>query len=253
MPSAKPSTSELWVCRPGRVPYETSERMQRSLVQARRAGRLPDLLLLLEHPPVITLGTGSHAEHLLSDAATLREQGIALHECNRGGDVTWHGPGQLVGYPILDLCAHRTDVHWYVRTLEEVLIATLAEFGLHGERVPGRTGVWIGGSKVAAIGVHIAHWVTSHGFALNVDPDLSHFAHIIPCGIADAGVTSMAFAGTNRTYGTNLSAVSDTVIPHFIKFFGFAHLVEISWDALSQIAEPSPKAHTEPKGAVAHA
>lgn len=182
----------LLACWLGRVPYEQAWSWQRALVAARRAGTLPDVLLLLEHPPVYTLGRRGRAEHVLADAAEIAAAGAQVLWVDRGGDATFHGPGQLVGYPILDLRAWRTDTHAYVRALEAVLIAVLADYGVVGERDPGYTGVWVNGAKIAAIGVRIAGWVTSHGFALNVSTDLSAFARIVPCGIPDRPVTSLA-------------------------------------------------------------
>jgi lipoyl(octanoyl) transferase len=179
----------------GRVPYGHASRLQERLVEARRRGEAPDTLLLLEHPPVVTLGRGAHAENLLLDAADLAARGIELHEAGRGGDVTYHGPGQLVGYPVLALTGDRRDAHRYLRDIEEGLIATAAAFGVTAGRVPGLTGAWIGREKLAAIGVRIGTgWITSHGFALNVGEDLSGFETIVPCGIRDRGVTSLSAA-----------------------------------------------------------
>jgi lipoyl(octanoyl) transferase len=162
-------------------------------VVARREGHVPDALVLVEHPHVITLGTGSHPEHILADAAELERLGIERVEVGRGGDVTYHGPGQLVGYPILDLKPDRKDLHRYLRDLEEVLIRVVAGFGLRGERLAGMTGVWVPGGKIAAIGVRVSSgWITSHGFALNVSTDLDRFQTIVPCGIPDREVTSLA-------------------------------------------------------------
>lgn len=176
----------------GSIEYASAWQLQRELAQQRRAGAIPDTLLLLEHrPPVITLGRGSHAEHLLVTPQQLEKLGIQLVETDRGGDITYHGPGQLVGYPILDLRQHDRDVHLYLRRLEEVIIAALSHFGIVGHRKEGLTGVWVGEEKVAAIGIKVSHWVTMHGFALNVCPDLSHFELIVPCGIRDKGVTSL--------------------------------------------------------------
>jgi len=175
----------------GRVAYPDGERLQESLVRDLIASRGGESLLLLEHPHVVTLGRGADGANVLLDEATRAAEGIGLHETGRGGDVTYHGPGQLVGYPILDLRPDRCDVHRYVRDLEEVLIRTARDFGVEAGRVSGRTGVWSGGRKLAAIGVRVSRWVTSHGFAFNVTTDLSYFDHIVPCGIADAGVTSL--------------------------------------------------------------
>ena len=178
----------LDVVQAGVVPYAEALEWQRSLAQARIDGRLVnDVLLLLEHPAVVTLGRNSDAAHLLS------RDGVEVFETERGGDVTFHGPGQLVGYPIIDLTRHKPDLHWYLRTLEQALIEALAELGIPAERNPGYTGVWTrGGSrKIASIGIHVKQWVTWHGFALNVTTDLSQFGCIVPCGIAGVDMTSI--------------------------------------------------------------
>lgn len=177
----------------GTVPYARGLEIQAELVAERREGRVPDTLLLLEHPHVITLGTSSVPEHVLADEAERARLGIQLFETGRGGDVTYHGPGQLVGYPILDLKPDRKDLHRYLRDLEEVLIRTLAHWGVEGWREEGLTGVWTEGGKIAAIGVRVSSgWITSHGFALNVDPDLAYFGRIVPCGIQDRAVATLA-------------------------------------------------------------
>ncbi len=182
----------------GRVEYAAALALQQQLVEDRRAGRIGDTLLLLEHPPVITLGVKTRGQptHVVATSDALADAGVTVHESGRGGDVTYHGPGQLVGYPIFDLRPDRCDVHQYVRDLEEALIIAMRRFGIEGGRVKGLTGVWVGPAgreaKLAAIGVRISRWITSHGFALNVSPDLSHFDLIVPCGIADRGVTSLA-------------------------------------------------------------
>lgn len=179
------------VRRLGRVGYEAAWELQRDLVAARQTGGAPDTLLLLEHPPVITLGRSGESAHLLGSEAELERRGVAFVETDRGGDITFHGPGQIVGYAIVDLAARGRDLHRYLRDLEAVLIRALAEFGIVAGRVDGLTGVWVGDAKVAAIGIRVSRWVTHHGFALNVDTDLSYFDLIVPCGIADRRVTSM--------------------------------------------------------------
>jgi len=176
----------LEVVRAGVVPYAEALAWQRSLAQARIDGRLAnDLLLLLEHPAVVTLGRNSDAAHLLS------RDGVEVFETERGGDVTFHGPGQLVGYPIIDLTRHKPDLHWYLRTLEQALIDALAGLGIPAERSRGYTGVWTGSRKIASIGIHVKQWVTWHGFALNVTTDLSQFGRIVPCGIPGVEMTSV--------------------------------------------------------------
>jgi lipoyl(octanoyl) transferase len=181
------------VRRLGLIGYQEALDLQRELVEQRKRGDIPDQLLLLEHPDVITLGvkTRSDRSHVLETEEALAEKGVQLFETGRGGDVTYHGPGQLVGYPILDLKPDRCDVHRYVRDLEEVLIQTVAAFGIRAGRIEGLTGIWVDDEKLAAIGVRISRWVTSHGFALNVSTDLSRFGLIVPCGITGKGVTSM--------------------------------------------------------------
>jgi lipoyl(octanoyl) transferase len=207
----------LEVRRLGTVPYAEALELQRELVAERRAGRVPDLLLLLEHPHVITLGTSARAEHVLVGDDERRLLGIELHETGRGGDVTYHGPGQLVGYPILDLKPDRCDLHRYVRDIEEVLIRALSDFGIAAGRKAGLTGVWVGGEKVAAIGVRVSSgWITSHGFALNVRTDLAYFDAIVPCGIRDYGVTSLARLVDDAP---SLAAVSERVAARFAEVF----------------------------------
>jgi lipoyl(octanoyl) transferase len=166
--------------------------MQEKAVAGLGSGQMAEQLLLLEHPHVFTLGRNAKASNILIPEEVLKGRSIEVHHVGRGGDVTYHGPGQLVGYPIINLKPDRCDVHRYVRDIEEVLIRTVADFGLKGSRIAGLTGVWVGDRKIAAIGVRIARWITSHGFALNVNTDLSYFRMIVPCGIADRGVTSLA-------------------------------------------------------------
>lgn len=176
----------------GTVPYADGLSLQRELVERRRAGTIDDTLLLLEHPHVITLGTSAHAENVLFDEPERAARGIELFETGRGGDVTYHGPGQLVGYPILDLKPDRCDLHRYVRDIEEVIIRTLETWSITATRVAQLTGVWVNDAKIAAIGVRVSSgWITSHGFAFNVHTDLSYFDAIVPCGIRDRDVTSL--------------------------------------------------------------
>ncbi len=177
----------------GLIPYAEALALQSDLVALRRTGDIPDQLLLLQHPHVITLGTGSSRAHVLADESRRRDLGIDLVEVGRGGDVTYHGPGQLVGYAILDLKPDRKDVHQYLRDLEAVLVQALEEMGIQGERKPDLTGVWVDGRKIGTIGVRVSSgWITSHGFALNVSNDLSFFETIVPCGIQDVSVTSVS-------------------------------------------------------------
>ncbi len=174
------------------VTYENAMYLQQKLVSLRQADAIPDQLLLLEHPPVITLGRGGDSANLLASPETLRAHRVRFFETTRGGDITYHGPGQIVGYPILHLGEGNRDVRKYVTKLEEVLIRTVAEYGITASRADGKRGIWVGDNKIAAIGVRIARWVTSHGFALNVNTNLDHFQLITPCGIAGRGVTSIA-------------------------------------------------------------
>jgi lipoyl(octanoyl) transferase len=183
----------------GLVPYNDGLVLQERAVERVRSGEAAEQLLLLEHPHVFTLGRGADSSNILADEQQLDIHSVEVHETGRGGDVTYHGPGQLVGYPIINLKPDRCDVHRYVRDIEEVLIRTIAEFGIKGTRIPGLTGVWVGNEKIAAIGVRIARWITSHGFALNVNTDLSYFKMIVPCGISDKGVTSLS-----RLVGRNI-------------------------------------------------
>lgn len=179
------------VHRLGRVDYAEALELQERLQRARIRGLVPDTLLLLEHPPVITLGRGAKAQHVLWSPDRLEAAGFTVHEVGRGGDVTYHGPGQIVGYPILDLAPDRKDVRRYVRDLEELMIRVSADFELEASRIDKLNGTWIGQRKIGAIGVRISRWVTMHGFAYNVTTDLSHFGVIVPCGIADKSVTSL--------------------------------------------------------------
>ena len=209
---------ELEVRRIGVVPYAEALAMQRALVEARRAGSVGDLLLLLQHPPVITLGVkgdGGRANVVVAPER-LAELGIEVHETGRGGDVTYHGPGQIVGYPILDLRPDRCDAHRYVRDLEDVMIRTCAAYGLEAGRVAGLTGTWIGAAKIGAIGVRLARWITSHGFAFNVSTNMEHFRLIVPCGIADRGVTSLE-AETGLTL--RIEDVEDVMVRAFAEVF----------------------------------
>jgi lipoate-protein ligase B len=182
----------LFTAQLGRVEYLTAHRLQHALRERRISGALAsDVLLLLEHEPTITLGRGTKASSLPLPPEELTRRGLTVAEVERGGDVTWHGPGQLVGYPIFHLSRHREDLHWYLRQVEEVLIRSLADLGIEAGRNPGYTGVWTGGRKIASIGVHVRQWVTTHGFALNVSNDAAGFDLIVPCGIANVEMTSV--------------------------------------------------------------
>jgi len=217
------TTRQLDVRRLGRIAYGDALALQRSLVEDRRAGRIPDTLLLVEHPHVLTLGVRGDGgrSHILASPDTLAARGVDVYETGRGGDITYHGTGQIVGYPILDLKPDRCDVHRYLRDLEEVLIRTAADYGIQAQRVEGLTGVWVGREKLAAIGVRIARWITSHGFAFNVTTDLEYFNLIVPCGITDRGVTSLARL-LGRT--VELADVQDRILDHFANIFRPKHL-----------------------------
>ncbi len=199
---------------PGRMEYGRAFDWQQRLVAQRKAGEIPDQLILLEHPHTITLGRNGHPENLLASEEILTRAGIAFHPTDRGGDITYHGPGQIVGYPIMDLREWKRDVGAYVRAIEQVLIDTLADFGIQAGRIPKLTGVWVDGRKIAAIGVHISRWVTSHGFALNVSTDLRYFQYIVPCGLTKP-VASMAQLGCDASW----EEVAETLAAHFGRVF----------------------------------
>jgi len=234
----------MWVVDLGTLPYAQALDLQRTAARARIAGAIAeDLLLLVEHPPVVTLGRSSKAQHLVASPALLATRGVELHEVERGGDVTFHGPGQLVGYPIVDLKRHRRDLHWYLRRVEEGLIVALGELGIRAMRNPGLTGVWTGDGaeprrKIASIGVHARDWVTWHGFALNVTTDLSYFGLIVPCGIAGVEMTSIARELAGEAGAADAGALwrraSDAVARAFGEVFSLAPrpLAAESLDAL---------------------
>jgi lipoyl(octanoyl) transferase len=210
-----------WLVDLGLIPYLRAWDLQRQLVEARKAGAIPDVLLLCEHPHAITLGRNGKREHLRASDRLLAQMSVEFHATDRGGDITYHGPGQIVGYPILDLAGHRRDVRWYVAQLEEIMIRASADFGIAARRVEGRHGVWVdaasGEEKLGALGVHLSRWVTSHGFAYNVSTDLRYFDLIVPCGIAGARATSL-----ERALGrpVDLGAVGARMASHFAEVFG---------------------------------
>ncbi len=200
----------------GRLRWAEASALQEELVGKRKRHEITDQLLLVEHPHVVTMGRNGHMENLIAGEEILSRSGIDFHHTNRGGDVTYHGPGQVVGYPILDLSEWQRDVHAYVRAVEQVVIDTIAVFGLRGARVAGATGVWVDGAKVCAIGIHISRWVTSHGFALNVTTDLQYFQYIIPCGLTEP-VTSMKALGVSAS----MDEVKLAAREQFAKVFGY--------------------------------
>jgi lipoyl(octanoyl) transferase len=237
-PTAKPAAMPeamrpLGVARLGTVPYGEALTLQAELVRQRRADEITDVLLLLQHPHVITLGSGWQPENVLVTPEERAARGIELFESGRGGDVTYHGPGQLVGYPILDLKPDRCDLHRYLRDLEEVLIRSLRDLGLNAGRVEGLTGAWVGGDKVAAIGVRVSSgWITSHGFALNVATELGYFDTIVPCGIRDHGVASIrSLLGVP----VEMSEVEMIVVHRFAEVFGY-----VPTSGLNLEAAPAP-------------
>lgn len=207
----------------GTFEYASSLALQRELAQQRLEGQIPDHLLLLEHPPVYTLGSAGRKEHLLFPEEFFRQKGADIFYIGRGGDVTFHGPGQLVGYPILDLRYYNKDVHQYVRRLEETILRTLKEYGVWAERKPGLPGVWVGEDKIAALGIEVRKWITRHGFAFNISTDLSYFQWIIPCGIPDKGVTSLKAL---RGEAPPMEEVSQKIVKHFVSLFGYTEVQE---------------------------
>lgn len=213
------SRGELWVERLGVMPYATALDLQREVARARIAGTIAeDVLLLVEHPPVVTMGRSAKEQHLLASAELLAARGVERFDVERGGDVTFHGPGQLVGYPIIDLKRHKRDLHWYLRQVEEALIVALADFGIPGERSVGQTGVWTQGRKIASIGVHARDWVTWHGFALNVTTDLSYFELMVPCGIQSVTMTSISREMADNS-GLTMNRVEASVVEAFESVF----------------------------------
>jgi lipoyl(octanoyl) transferase len=211
---------ELWITHLGLMPYANALEFQRAAAKARITGEIPeDVLLLVEHPPVVTLGRSSNGAHLIASPELLAKRGIELFEVERGGDVTFHGPGQLVGYPIVDLKRHRQDLHWYLRRVEDALIGALGTLGITATRNPGLTGVWTNGRKIASIGVHARDWVTWHGFALNVATDLSYFETIVPCGIDGVIMTSVT---RELSAPIDMSHVEHAVAASFAQTFSLA-------------------------------
>jgi lipoyl(octanoyl) transferase len=198
----------------GRIGYGDAFELQRTLVEQRKRGEIPDQLLIVEHPHVVTMGRNGHDENVLATPELLARAGIEFHRTDRGGDVTYHGPGQIVGYPIFDLREWKRDVVAYVRGIEQALIDALADFGIASKRIEGATGVWTDKGKIAAIGVHISRWVTSHGFALNVETDLNYFRYIVPCGLTKP-VTSMRAMGSPASRGEVIAALE----AHFGRVF----------------------------------
>lgn len=232
----------------GLITYTDVFTLQQRIVAARKASAIEDVLLLCEHPHVITLGRNGKRENLLASENVLRQKGVEFHATNRGGDITYHGPGQIVGYPILNLANMKTDVHWYVRTLEEAMIRASADFGLTAFRISGKTGIWVqaegkGGAteeKLAAIGIHISRWVTSHGFAYNVATDLRYFDLIVPCGISDRKATSLEKL---LSRSVSLSEVKPRISHHLSEAFSRearAYTSDELFTQLSQMEQTTP-------------
>ena len=211
-----PAERILWIADLGLRPYSEIWSLQEDLVALRQRGSVPDLLLLVEHEPVFTLGKGGRQDHILISSQEMARRGISVHRVDRGGDVTFHGPGQMVAYPILDLSAHGKDVHLYCRQLEEVGLQILSDYGLTGKRVPRLTGVWVGEDKIMAIGVGVKKWISYHGLAFNVNTDLDCFRLIHPCGIKDRGVTSLAHLLRREI---PMEEVKETLLHHFASLF----------------------------------
>ena len=204
------------------IDYAQAHELQKKLVAARVAGKIGDTILLLEHPPVFTLGRAAKEEHILTPRPLLEAQGIDVHEVGRGGDVTYHGPGQLVGYPIIDLKPDRQDVRKYVATLEETMIRVCAEYNIEADRIQGLNGTWVGDNKIGAVGVRLSRWVTMHGFGFNVNTDLGHFEAIVPCGIQGKGITSL-----QKEVGTQIDM--EEVADHAAKHFASQYDARIEW------------------------
>ncbi len=226
----------------GLISYTDAFALQQRIVLARKARAIADVLLFCQHSHVLTLGRNGKRENLLASEAVLRQKGVEFHSSNRGGDITYHGPGQVVGYPILDLSSIKQDVHWYVRTLEEALIRATADFGIEAYRISGKTGIWVAAKpheeKLAAIGVHLSRWVSSHGFAYNVSTDLRYFDLIVPCGIAERKATSLEKLLDRRV---SQEEMKPPLIEHLARLFGL-EAITISLDKLLSQLESSPLA-----------
>lgn len=238
----KQTETICWVVDLGRVSWQPACELQRQLVQARKTGAIADVLLICEHPHVITLGRNGTRDHLRAGEALLEQMNVQFHMTDRGGDITYHGPGQVVGYPILDLTEHRRDIRWYVQQLEEVMVRASADFGIAAKRLEGQHGVWIetpdGEEKLGALGVHLSRWVTSHGFAYNVSTDLRYFDLIVPCGIAGKRVTSV-----ERAVGraVSMKEVRARLIDHFASVFS-RQARKIGTEELAEILQGAPEA-----------
>ena len=219
---------KCYVLNLGLIDYKKAYKLQKHLAGARKARRIDDLLLLLEHPPVITLGKGAKRENILASPQTLAQEGIEVLEVDRGGDVTYHGPGQLVGYPIINLGNYEKDVHQNLRNLEEVLIRLLKEYNLEPSRKEGYTGVWVGDKKIASLGIKVSRWISYHGFSLNINPSLRHFSLIKPCGLPPEKITSLKRL---LERGIDISEVRQKLIKQFGDVFSI-EMREVKWDQI---------------------
>jgi lipoyl(octanoyl) transferase len=247
-------TKNCWLVDLGLIPYVPACELQRELVEARKANAIPDVLLFCEHSHVITLGRNGKREHLRANDRLLAQMQVEFHATDRGGDITYHGPGQIVGYPILDLADHRRDIRWYVEQLEETMIRATRDFGIEAHRVPGKHGIWAGSAdgtaaaeeKLAALGVHLSRWVTSHGFAYNVSTDLRYFDLIVPCGIQDARATSLERILGSKVESAEAKARLST---HFADVFGYS-LTSVSHGEIEAKLGSGRRVVTEPVAAV---
>ena len=248
-----PVTKNSWVVDLGLLPYAPACELQRQLVEARKANAIPDVLLFCEHPHVITLGRNGKREHLRASDRLLEQMRVEFHATDRGGDITYHGPGQIVGYPVLDLADHRRDIRWYVEQLEETMIRATADYEIRARRVPGKHGIWVRSpngpvtaeEKLAALGVHLSRWVTSHGFAYNVSTDLRYFDLIVPCGIQDARSTSL-----ERILGraVETTEAKGRLSAHFADVFGYS-LKSVSCEELDATLGSRRRVVAEPAAA----
>src|SRR5271156_509386 len=245
------STKDCWLIDLGLIAYAPACELQHRSVEARKAGAIPDVLFLCEHPHVITLGRNGKLENLRATDRVLRQMNVEFHPTDRGGDITYHGPGQIVGYPILDLTEHRRDVRWYVDQLEETMIRATSEFGIEAHRVEGLHGIWLdtpaGAEKLAALGVHLSRWVTSHGFAYNVSTDLRYFDLIVPCGIPGKRATSLE---RRLNHGVSLDEVKPKLTTHFGDIFD-REIISMSRSQLAELLERPSTAGTAPVDIIA--
>ncbi len=231
MANLSTSDKKLWYCDLGNIPYDEAWELQGKIFRQRKNGFIPDVLLLLEHPHTYTLGKVASRENLIADEEYLRKEGISVFDIDRGGDITYHGPGQIVGYPIIDLEGWKKDSHKYLRALEEIIILTASEYGLKCGRNEKYTGVWIENRKIAAIGIKISSWITMHGFAFNVNTDLSKFRGIIPCGISDKDVTSLEIELGSKI---GMQEVVSRLVKNFIGLFEYGKIENVTKEFINE-------------------